>query len=130
VNRSIILSILFITLVCSTPSNAKWVKVAEAAAGPVTYIDYKLIKKKGRYIYYWMMIDFVKPHPNGSLSVALESKADCKLLRSKSLLWIYYENSMGRGTSHPYTPTSPKWTKMPANSAAEVSLKTVCEYSN
>ena len=52
---------LAFTLMFSSTSFAEWTKVNKSVIGNTYYVDFERIKKHDGYIYYWEVIDFLKP---------------------------------------------------------------------
>ena len=123
--KKIILILLFSTVMFSSPSYAEWTKIVEGSRGTV-YVDFERIRKHDGYVYYWRLSDYLKPSPNGHLSVKTYKKGDCKLFRFKTLSWSFHKEPMGGGNSDNFTPKNPEWKYPPPNSSGEDVLKQVC----
>ena len=87
--------LVFIMLFSFYAYSRDWTAVANTDRG-IIYIDEKSISKKSGYVYYTTLNDNKKPH-EGALSLVLENKADCSLLKFKPYIMKFYEGSMGRG---------------------------------
>jgi hypothetical protein len=58
----LIFTLLFSTLMFSTPSYGEWTKVTSSGNGAnTTYVDFERIRKHGGYVYWWDLLDRLKP---------------------------------------------------------------------
>jgi hypothetical protein len=121
----LITTLVFSTLMFSSPSYAEWEKVTESVDGNTFYVDFGRIRKHDGFVYYWRLRDYLKPNKWGDLSSKVYEQVDCKLLRFKDLSYSSHKEPMGGGTGDPYTPPD-KWNYPPPNSSIEVILKSVC----
>ena len=123
-----LLTVLVLSLL-PTPVFADWKKVGESVNGDTFYVDFERIRKHGGYVYWWYLIDRLKPTKTGKLSVKMYRQGDCKLFRFKVLSDSYYKEPMGGGT--PYTSSNKpdkEWRDPPPNSSGEEILKRICRY--
>ena len=125
--KKLILIFLFSTVMFSSPSYAEWTKVVEGASGNTAYVDFERIRKHDGYVYYWRLSDYLKPSPNGHLSVKTYKKGDCKLFRFKTLSWSFHKEPRGGGTGVTDNNPEKEWTYPIPNSVAEITLKQVCD---
>ena len=121
----ITISILLFTVTFSSPSYAKWVKVAMNARGETFYIDLERIKKRG-YIYVWSLLDRQKPNHVGYLSTLTYQQIDCKAFRFKILKYSFNEEEMGSGRGNSTETQKPKWELPSPLSYGELVLKRIC----
>jgi hypothetical protein len=117
---------LVFTLMFSSPSFAKWKKVTENVDGYSFYVDFRRIKNKGGFVYYWELLDRLKPNKYGDLSSKTYTQGDCMLSRVKYLSFSSHKEQMGGGTGQPNKPKNPEWTYPSPNSVGETILKIVC----
>jgi hypothetical protein len=110
----------------SSPSHAEWTKVNKDADGNTNYVDFKSIRKKDGYVYWWILSDILKPTMQGHLSSKTYNQGDCKLFRVKYLSWIFYLKPMGSGTGNSDGPKKPQWDYPDPNSVMENILRAVC----
>jgi hypothetical protein len=111
----------------SSSSYAEWTKLGTTGGGATTfYVDFERIRKHGGYVYYWYLLDNLKPDKTGVLSTKIYKQGDCKLIRYKVLSWFFHEEPMGRGDGDTSNPKNPEWKYPPPNSTGETSLKAVC----
>jgi hypothetical protein len=126
--KKIIFTLLFSTLVFSSPSYADWTKVSRTVSGNNYYVDFDRIRKYDGYVYFWELDDYLKPLSGKYLSFKGYMQGDCKLFRHKELSSFYYTDSMGNGT--PFIPaaiTLP-WVYPPPSSVTESILNSVCSH--
>ena len=125
----LIFTLLFSTLMFSTPSYGEWTKVSENVNGNTFYVDFERIRKHSGYVYFWRLVNFLKPTEFGHLSTQVYIQLDCKLFREKSLSFVQHKQPMGRGSAdseYNYTPKNPEWTYPPPATSLEEILKRVC----
>ena len=122
---------VLVLMVLSTPVFADWTKVGENVYGDTHYVDLVRIRKHGGYIYWWDLIDYLKPTKYGDLSSKVYRQGDCKLFRYKYLSFSFHKEPMGRGTGDVQEPVkqSQGWKYPPPNSSNETVLKSVCKYA-
>jgi len=118
---------LTFTVMFSSTSYAEWTKVGANVHGDTFYVDFERIRKHGGYVYYWRLVDYLKPDKWGDLSAQMYVQGDCKLLRSKTLAWSTYTRPMGRGDHSTFINKPNKnWTYPHPNSVGEKILNRVC----
>ena len=121
-----LITTLTLLLMFSSPSYAEWEIVAKDMDGNTFYVDFDRIRKVDGFVYFWELVDFVKPTQYGEFSFREYLQGDCKLFRFKVLTEVYYKQSMGRGTSSEHTQKNPKWHYPRPVSVVESILKKVC----
>jgi len=120
-------TLLFSTLMFSSPSYGEWTKVVKGVQGDTFYVDVERIRKHGGYIYWWDLTDYLKPKYSGHLSDKVYSQGDCKLFRFKPLSSSFHKEPMGKGVADKSTHTPSKdWVYPPPNSVSELILNKVC----
>ena len=123
----LIFTLLFSTLMFSTPSYGEWTKVSESVEGNTFYVDFDRIRKHSGYVYFWRLSDYLKPNEQGFLSAIVYYEVDCKLFRYKYLTDSYHKEPMGGGTAASSSSVPDKnWGYPPPGSAHEEILKRVC----
>ena len=125
--KIVILLIIILSFLFSTTSWGDWNYVSENVNGIKFYYDKDRIRKSGKFLYVWELIDYLKPSKRGTLSVTQYFQLDCSIFRFKSLKVQLYKNSMGEGK--PWDDWTPKdeWTYPPPKSVMEVMYNKVCE---
>ena len=121
---------VFVSLMLPSTSHAEWWKVGENTSGRAFYIDTKIRQHNG-LIYFWELMDYIKPDKHGDLSAKVYSEADCEKFRRRMLQDSYHTEPMGRGSSSAGgpVPDDPWRTPFP-RSIAETVLETACKMAN
>ena len=124
----LIFTLLFSTLMFSTPSYGEWTKVSESVNGDTFYVDFERIRKHDGYVYFWTLTDSLKPTKLGHFSVKVYKQGDCKLFRQKPLSYSFHKEPMGGGTGDVSEPVAEHkgWTYPLPDSSQETVLKSVC----
>tara|TARA_B100000686_G_C16653673_1_gene896933 strand:- start:128 stop:517 length:390 start_codon:yes stop_codon:yes gene_type:complete len=122
----LISTLLFSTVMFSSPSYGEWTKLSENVNGRIYYVDFERIRKHDGYVYYWTLSDYLKPSKYGDLSERLYNQGDCKIFRWKILSYSFHKEPMGEGTGEIQEPVNKSWQYPPPNSSAETILKQVC----
>ena len=117
---------LFFTLMFSSTSSAEWTEVA-VTSGDTFYVDFERTRKHDGYVYFWELIDFLKPL-HGTLSAKRYFQGDCKLFRSRDLSFSFHKEPMGGGTGQVLEPKGEQanWIYPTPNSVNETILKKIC----
>ena len=121
----LIFTLVFSTMMFSSPSYGEWTKVSKNVDGDTFYVDFERIRKHGGYVYFWNLTDYLKPTETGRLSAKVYAQSDCKFFRVKWLSYSFHNEPMGRGTGHT-SEGDEKWRYPPPNSGLEAILKRVC----
>ena len=125
-NRTTLILTFLLSSMFSSPSYSEWMKVDEDHFGNILYVDFERLKKVDGYIYYWTLLDYLKPM-GGFLSAIVHNQGDCELLRYKFLSDSYYTESMGQGIpSKSNNEPDKNWSDVPPDTVAEFLLKSVC----
>ena len=124
----LIFTLLFSTLMFSTPSYSEWTEVSSTLNGAHTYyVDFERIRKHGGYVFWWGISDYLKPTKSGDWSSKVYRQGDCKLFRYKILSDSYYYKPMGGGEPSISSNVPDEHWKYPfPGSVAETILKRVC----
>ena len=89
-------------------------------------MDYERIRKVDRFVYYWDLMDFLKPYKSGHLSIKSYKQGDCKLFRFKWLSASFHKEPMGGGTGSVDNNSDKNWRYPAPDRADENILKSVC----
>ena len=116
---------LVFTVMFSSNSFADWTKVDESEIGN-HYVDFNKIKKQDGFVYFWTLLDLLKPDPDGDLSYKNYKQGDCELFRFKSLSFSFHTEPMGGGTGETGNPKSPEWNYPSPNSGDKKTLTLIC----
>ena len=114
----------------SSTSYADWTKAGAGLNGDTYYVDFERIRKVDGYVYFWELVDYLKPTKYGDLSAKVYRQGDCKLFRYKNLSISFHKGPMGGGTGQFNNTPDKDWRYPPPNSANEHILKRVCAYEN
>ena len=114
------------TLMFSSTSSAEWTEVTENTVGDIFYVDFERIRKHDGYIYYWQLIDILKPTESRFLSAKRYFQGDCKLFRFKILSYVFHKQPMGRDVGETSNKKNPEWRYPHPGSADETVLREVC----
>ena len=121
----LILALLFSTAMSSSPVRAEWTKLGDVD-GLTYYVDLERIRKHDGYVYYWDLVDYLKPTETRMLSAKAYIQADCKLFSYKILSLSAYKEPMGNGTADTFNPPDTGWQYAIPNTSREIVLKLVC----
>ena len=123
-----LLTLLFSTLMFSSPSYGEWTKVIRSVEGDDHYVDFERIRKHGGYVYFWTMMDFLKPQHGKYFSAQGYNQGDCKLFRHKNLTVAFFGGPMGKGSRRDFEVTGKyaNWRYASPESIQETLLKRVC----
>ena len=124
------LTTLIFTVMFSSTSFADWKKVSETVDGDTYYVDFERIRKHDGYVYYWVLIDYLKPDKDGDWSWKIYQQGDCISFRYKDLSYSFHKEPMGRGIGETINPKNPEWIFLSPDSFGEDIRKSVCEYAN
>jgi hypothetical protein len=125
--KLIIVSAILFSLMFSSTSFARWTNIIRNHGGTTFYLDVLRIAKNDRYVYFWELIDYLKPTENGVLSHQVFAQGDCKLIKKKTVSFSSYKKPMGAGKGVPYEPKNSIWVKPSPGSAMETMVKSACE---
>jgi hypothetical protein len=89
-------------------------------------VDFERIRKHGGYVYFWQLLDYLKPTKHGTLSAKLYKQGDCRLFRFKGLSYSFHKEPMGGGTSETDNVPDKEWTYPSPEAVNETILKKIC----
>ena len=123
-----LLLVIIFTFLFSNTSWGEWSLVTENVGGK-SYYDKDRVRKSGKSLYFWMLLDLVKPI-KGDLSFTSYTQLDCSIFRYKTLRFQTYNKSMGRGIMT--TDKTPKgergeWKYPLPESMFEIMFNKICE---
>jgi len=125
-----ILLVIIFTFLFSTTSWGEWTYVTEDVDGNKFYYDKDRVRKSGKYLYFWNLIDYIKPSKYGDLSTTLYIELDCSIFRFKDLRFQSYNKSMGEGEqTSDMTPEGKQggWRYPKPNTTYEIMYNKICE---
>ena len=117
---------LVFTLMFSSTSFAKWTEGTTSERGDTFYLDYEGIRQHDEFVFFWLLMDFLKPNEGGNLSFKRYHQGDCKLFRMKFLSYVLHQQPMGRDVGTALTEEDPKWYFPSPKSYDEHLLTRVC----
>ena len=124
----LVLYILLLCVIFSSLSNADW-KQMWNSLGDTYYVDFDRIRKQNGYVYYWQLLDYLKPDEYGHFSSKAYTQGDCKMFRFKFLNSSLHKERMGSGDGEVDNTPDNEWTYPFPNSVFKDNLKSVCEYA-
>ena len=65
---TLIFTLSFSILMFSSPSYSEWTKIGKSVIGNTFYVDFEGIRKHDGFVYWWVLIDYLKPNEYGKLS--------------------------------------------------------------
>jgi len=116
---------LVFTVMFSSTSFAAWNKVDESESGN-HYVDFDKIKEQDGFVYFWTLLDLLKPDADGDLSYKNYKQGDCELFRFKSLSFSFHKEPMGGGTGETGNTKNSEWNYPSPNSGDKKALTFVC----
>ena len=122
-----LLLVIIFTFLFSTTSWGDWNYVGESSIGRKYYYDKDRIRKSGKYIYFWMLIDYIKPSKFGDLSGVSYTELDCSIFRFKRLKLQFYNESMGEGKMTTDEIPDKEWWYPKPDSYNEYMFNKICE---
>jgi hypothetical protein len=122
-----LLLVIIFTFLFSNTSWGDWTFVEETDTGIKFYYDKDRVRKSGKYLYFWELIDLLKPDKWGNLSITRYIQLDCSILRTKFLKFHRYNNSMGEGKLNSSSTPKDEWNYPPPDSVDEIVCNFVCE---
>jgi len=125
VKKLTILLVIIFTFLFSTSSWGEWSSIVEND-GSKYYYDKDRLRKSGKYIYFWWLIEF-NERTNGGLSQTQYIQLDCSIFRYKSLSIKTYKNLKGEGREVMNFDPTDKWNYPKPNSIPEIVSNKVCE---
>ena len=106
-------------------SHAEWTEVVKIE-GDTYFVDFDRIRKQDDFVYFWRLVNYLKPVETGTKSAIKYHQADCKLFRVKDLSFTVYKEPMGRGKGEDDEYFSENWKYPKPYTVRELILKTVC----
>lgn len=127
--RTTVLALILSVMFPST-SYAGWSFVGtEASSRNVFYLDNHRIRKRGPYIYYWILQNAPKRDVDGIRSVLMYMQGDCAQIRFKTLSFVYHSKSMGEGRAKAENSLDKQWYYPPPETISELILNRACRYT-
>ena len=121
-----ILLVIIFTFLFSTTSWGDWNYLIKSIKGMKFYYDKDRVRKNGKYLYFWMLVDVIKPI-RGGLSSKSYFQLECSMLRFKNLNFQLYNKSMGEGEMIGNETPRDEWGYPPPDSVYETLFNKICE---
>ena len=121
-----LLLVIIFTFLFSTTSWGEWSYVTKDVNGIKYYYDKDRVRKNGKYLYFWKLVDYYISNKWGNLSETSYIQLDCSIFRYKNLKNYFYKNYMGKGGFTDFTPKD-EWDYPKPNSVMEYMCNFVCE---
>jgi len=122
-----ILLVIIFTFLFSTTSWGDWNYVTENVIGDKYYYDKDRVRKSGKFIYFWELVDYIKPNEWGNLSTTTYVQLECSIFRFNWLKFQTYNKSMGEGNMTTDLTPKEEWEYPQPKSSIEVMYKKICE---
>ena len=117
---------IFLALTWCNVSFAEWYKIGVTDNGNF-YLDVDRIRSDNNYTYYWEMVDLNKPTEQGTSSIQRYIKADCTIIRFKTLQYVFYDGNMGSGKKQMQDSTVKDWKYFSPGAIGEDILEKACK---
>tara|TARA_B110000208_G_C11395742_1_gene294077 strand:- start:62 stop:346 length:285 start_codon:yes stop_codon:yes gene_type:complete len=93
----------------------------------VSYVDLTSIKKVGNNVFYFRLMDYIKPSDQGDLSSKVYFEVNCLDLSYRYIKDFYYKEPMGNGEYTIFDEIG-EWNNNAKGSIGEDTRKFVCNY--
>ena len=119
---------VFVSLMIPTISHAEWMEIG-TVRGNTFFVDSKVRKHDG-HIYFWELIDYLRPFKDGVLSVKTYIEGDCGRFRVRYLQGSFHKQPMGRGAPSSGGQLDNTWEYSPPGSARAAVLAKACKLAD
>jgi len=127
-SKILIISIfLYILSVANCFAEYNWKKIGSNIEGDVSYVDLSSIKKVGNNIFYFNLMDYIKPTNQGDLSAKNYFEVNCLDLSFRYIKDFYYKEPMGNGEYTIFDEIG-EWENNTKGSIGDKVRKFVCNY--
>tara|TARA_B100001769_G_C21620171_1_gene347636 strand:- start:99 stop:497 length:399 start_codon:yes stop_codon:yes gene_type:complete len=128
-SKVLIISIfLYIFSLANCFADFNWKKIGSNTAGDVSYVDLFSIKKVGNNVFFFRLMDYIKPTKQGDLSSKIYFEVNCLDLSFRYIKDFYYKQPMGNGEYTIFDEIG-KWENNTKGSIGEDVRKFVCNYN-
>jgi len=121
---------LLLLVAISTNAVAEWVKFSETEQGTTVYVDPNTIRRSGKKVKMWNMLDFKKTQVVAEVpfrSTKALHEYDCKEERFRMMSLSVHSNNLGLGNTV-HSDSDPKqWTPISPTSLESSLLEYVCK---
>ena len=123
--------ILILTFLFPVSSFADWIEVNSTKDGDTFYLDFFSVKERNGLVYYWSLIDFLKPTSTGALSVKSLQEVNCNIPRKeRELPASYFSSPMGKGTPLVTYNKERPWRDSQPDTILKFMINQVCEVND
>ena len=130
--KPIILTLILVILVTPAVCFGEWIEEGSTVTGNTFHIDYERIREHDGHVYFWMLMDNLKPDSEGFMSGTMYYQVNCDLFRFKRLSMNHYKQPMGKGdirsTENEPWVSEKKWNYPSPDSTNEALLEEACDY--
>ena len=123
-------NIVFIILILfSTNAFAdyKWKRIGKNVDGDVNYVDLLSIKRVGNNVFFFRLMDYIKPTEYGDLSSKIYFEVNCLDLSFRYIKDFYYQEPMGNG-KYTVNDKTGEWKENIKDSIGEAAREFVCNF--
>ena len=124
----ILTTLVFFKITFISAVQVHWQKITIGSNGYVFYINLLNIKEIQNKVYFWQLIDYLRPDEYGDMSAKIYIESDCINLKYKWLSFSYHKESMAKDIAIQNKPSKnlSHWqTASPSSTSASV-LEYVC----
>ena len=119
--KIILLLVIIFTFLFSTTIWGDWSFVSVNSNGDKFYYEKEGVKKiGGKLLYFWLLLETIKPAENGDISYTAFIQLDCIIIRNKMLKLHTYNKSMGKGEITSSTTPEDEWEYPPPGSTFNI----------
>ena len=128
---TLIFTLLFSTVIFSSPSYAEWTKVGgDSEPDPdykeTHYINFAQMIRYGDYSFYLELSDWKSPIRDGIVSITNYVQVNCKSFSFRDLSALSFTNSMGQGEGTPFVSPYTNWTSVNKYKFGKKVIQLVC----
>ena len=118
---------VMVGMMMPSQSRAEWVSMGDTVAGDTFYVELDKVKKQDGSIYFWSLIDYLKPDEWKDMSSQTLHETDCRRpFKLRKVYATYHTQPMGRGEPSTISPDTNDWWYPPSDSMMEFILEEVC----
>ena len=117
---------LYIFSIANCFADYNWKKIGSNIDGDVSYVDLSSIKKVGNNVFYFVLMDYIKPK-EGDLSAKNYFELNCLNLSYRYIKDFYYKEPMGNGEYTIFDEIG-EWENNTKGSLGEKIREFVCNY--
>ena len=122
-----LLTVITFTFLFTTTSWVEWNYVTENERGNKFYYDKDRVRKSGKYLYFWELINLGKSTEFGDLSYTTYKQLDCSIFIYKILKSQSYNKPMGEGEMRGEETPPDEWRYPKPDSVGESTYNKICE---